>query len=198
MCLLFETIKVKGNRLQHVDYHNLRLNKSRRELFDASDSWDLHSLFDLPILNPAIIYRCKLIYGANFHSVEFFPYTIKPLQTLKLVRVDSISYQYKYLDRKVLDYHKLLYPEADDIIFVVGTQITDCTYANLVFSDGQNWITPSSPLLRGTKRQQYIDEQIISEAVIDVDGLKRFKKLKIINAMIDLADSPEIDMVNIF
>jgi 4-amino-4-deoxychorismate lyase len=198
MCLLFETIKVKENRLQHVDYHNLRLNKSRRELFGASDDWDIQSMINLKDLDPDLVYRCKFIYGLKFQSVDVAPYQIKPLKTLRLVNIDTNLYSQKYLDRTAIDQYKQANTDVDDIIFVIGNRMTDCTYANLVFFDGLHWITPSTPLLMGTKRQRYLDEQIISEAVIKVDDLTHFKKLKIINAMIDFEDSPEIDMENIF
>ena len=197
MSLLFETIKVKGNVLLDIDYHNARMNKSRKELFGAIDSWNLETMIDLPELNPDQVYRCKCIYDMEFQSVDIVPYLVKPLKTLKLIPVDANFYQYKYLNRTVFNCSKRKNFDVDDIIFVVNNKISDCSYANLVFFDGINWITPSTPLLKGTKRQRYLDEQIISEHIIEPKDLKGFTKMKIINAMIDLDESPEISMANI-
>lgn len=198
MCLLFETIKVKGNTLINIEYHNARVHQSRKDIFGATDLWDLCSLIEQPSLNPEQVYRCKFIYGLQFQSVEFIPYSIKPVNSLKLINVANIDYNYKYLDRSILDNLKLSCPETDDVIFVFDSNISDCTYANLVFFDGENWITPSTPLLKGTKRQFYIDEQIITERVVKVKDLNLFIKMKIINAMIDFDESPEIQIENIF
>lgn len=197
MCLLFETIKVKSNALVNIDYHNARVNQARKDIFGVLDVWDLRRLIEQPSFNPEQVYRCKFIYGIKFQSVEFIPYNIKPLRSLKLIEVESIDYSYKYLDRNILDNLKRSCPETDDVIFVIGNKISDCSYANLVFFDGEKWITPSTPLLKGTKRQYYIDEQIIKECVVEVRDLNRFSKMKIINAMIDLDESPEIQIENI-
>ncbi len=197
MCLLFETIKVKSYILKNIDYHNARVNQSRKDLFGALDLWDLRRLIEQPSLNTEQVYRCKFIYGIKFQSVEFIPYSIKPLKSLKLIKVDNIDYSYKYLDRTILDNLKRSSPETDDVIFVIDNKISDCNYANLVFFDGEKWITPSTPLLKGIKRQYYIDEKIIIERVVEVRDLNRFSKMKIINAMIDLDESPEIEIKNI-
>lgn len=197
MCLLFETIKVKSKILQNIDYHNERVNRSRKELFGTLDLWDLQTMIDIANLDPEQVYRCRFIYGLKFQTVEFIPYIIKPLKSLKLIKADNIDYNYKYLDRTAIDNLKRSNPETDDVIFVIDNKITDCTYANLVFFDGEKWITPATPLLNGTKRQRYIDEQIIIRCDIKVRDLNLFSKMKIINAMIDLEESPEIQIENI-
>jgi 4-amino-4-deoxychorismate lyase len=197
MSLLFETIKVKENSLRNIEYHSTRVNSSRRELFGATDDWDLRTMIELPVLDSSRIYRCKFIYGTEFQSLDFAVYEMKPLKTLRLVTIDHNMYKKKYLDRGLIEQYKAANPETDDIIFVLGELITDCSYANLVFFDGNKWITPATPLLKGTKRQWYIDEQIISEAVIKTADLNKFSKMKIINAMIDMEDSPVIEMSDI-
>ena len=70
--------------------------------------------------------------------------------------------------------------------------ITDTSYANIVFWDGQNWLTPSTPLLAGTKRARLLHESKIKEAEIRVDDLIKYEKARIINALNDLDDSQDI------
>ena len=198
MSLLFETIKVVNNSLLNLDYHNERVNRSRKQLFSADEDWDLASLIALPELNPQLVYKCKFLYLEEVVAIEFHSYTIKPIRTLKLVDSPEIEYDLKYFDRSELDVIKLSNHQTDDIIIVQNQRLTDCSYANIVFSDGQKWFTPSTPLLKGTKRQKYIEDHVISEADITTFDLRLFTKARIINAMIDLEECSDIRMENIF
>lgn len=122
---------------------------------------------------------------------------MRRLQTLKLVDSADIEYSFKYLDRTALDQIRSENPAFDDIIIVKNNRITDCSFANLVFYADSGWVTSNTPLLKGTKRQMYIDKQIIEERTITVSDLNLFSKARIINAMIDLEESPDILMENI-
>ena len=197
MSLLFETIKVVNKTLINIDYHNARVNRSRQELFNAIDAWDLRSIA-IPPLDSGQVYRCKLVYLKKIISIKFYPYTIRPLRTLKLIECPDLDYSYKYFDRSNLEILKLSNNQADDIIIVQHGRITDCSYANIVFYDGAKWVTPANPLLKGTKRQQYIDNQLIFERDITISDLQYFTNARIINAMFDLEESPDILMENIF
>jgi len=197
MSPLFETIKVANRTLFNLDYHNARVNRSRQTLYNAGDTWDLQSLIRLPELDPDKVYKCRFIYDTKVQAVEFQPYIIRKIRTLKLVEYPDISYRLKYLDRSMLDKAKQENKDYDDVIFVVNNRITDCSFANMVFYEGTRWVTPATPLLRGTKRQKYIDEKKIVEQDITVPGIKLFAKARIINAMIDLEDCPDIDIHDI-
>jgi len=198
MSLLFETIKVANNTLLNLDYHNARISQARRKLFGADDNWDLQTLIQLPELNSNLVYKCRLIYDEYLQSLEFQPYNMRILHTLKLVESPEIDYGLKYLDRSALDLIKQDNSNFDDIIIVQSNRLTDCSFANIVFYDGEKWLTPGSPLLKGIKRQKYIDHQMIFEQDIVVSDLKFFTKARIINAMIDLEESQDILMDNIF
>ncbi len=198
MSLLFETIKVVNNTIINIDYHNERVNQSRQQLLNACDKWDLSTIIAIPELKPEQVYKCKIIYSEKPVSIEFHPYVIKPLRTLKLIECSNVDYCYKYFDRSHLEILKLSNDQTDDIIIVQHQRITDCSYANIVFYDGEKWVTPATPLLKGTKRQQYIDNQLIFERDITISDLQYFTKARIINAMIDLDESPDIFMENIF
>lgn len=193
---LFETIKIVGNSLLNIDYHNARVNESRNSLLGLQEKWDLQKLITLPSLLPDIVYKCRFVYDVDVTVVEFHPYSMRRLQTLKLVECPTIQYGFKYLDRKALYEVKQQNKQFDDVVIVKNGMITDCSFANVVFFDGTKWITPCTPLLKGTKRQKYIDEQVIFEREVGVKDLKFFNKIRIINAMIDLEESPDIPMKN--
>src|SRR6266542_4193061 len=178
---LFETIKVVGNSLLNVDYHNARVNESRNNLLGLQEEWDLQELIKLPSLLTGTVYKCRFVYDANVLAVEFHPYNMRQLQTLKLVECPAIQYSFKYLDRKALDEVKQQNSQFDDIVIVQNGMITDCSFANVVFFDGTKWITPCTPLLKGTKRQKHINERMIFEREVAVKDLKFFNKIRIIN-----------------
>lgn len=198
MSLLFESIKITDGTLFNIDYHNNRVNESRRQLFEKTELWDLRNFIKISDYQPNLPYKCKVVYAEKIFSIDFLAYSIRPLRTLKLIECPTIEYKYKYFDRKPFDILKQANPQTDDIIIVKNQRITDCTYANIVFFDGEKWITPGNPLLKGTKRQKYIDEQLIFEDDIKISDLKVFTKARIINAMIDLNECPDILLKNIF
>jgi len=197
MSLLLETIRVIHNSFQNLDYHNFRVNNSRKKLLGTNDSWDLKNIIKLPELNSSLIYKCRFIYLEEVISVEFHPYSMKPLKSLTLVDFPDFKYNHKYLERNKLEALKATNSTTDDILIVQYNKVTDCSYANIIFDDGNKWITPSTPLLRGTKRQLYIDNHIITEQEVTTADLKRFSRARIINAMIDLEESPDISIQNI-
>lgn len=188
MCLLFETIKVENKKICNVDYHNARMNYSRRELFNSRNEIDLNEVIIIPQSFTDGIYKCRIIYSKNIHSIEFLPYVYRKIQCLQIIIDDEISYSYKFQDRIKLTNH-LSKVTSDEILIVKNGLITDTSYSNVVFKDERRFITPSKPLLRGTKRAQLINESIISEEEIHLDDLSKFKFVYLINAMLELDEA---------
>jgi len=148
-------------------------------------------------LNSSGLYKCRILYGVEIDSIEIVPYTFPKICTLRLIKDNSIDYSFKYSDREKLNSLKSRAEGADDILIVKNGLITDTSFANIVFFDGSKWFTPANPLLKGTKRQYYMDQNIIFEKKIGINDLPFFKKARIINAMIDLEESEDIDIANI-
>jgi 4-amino-4-deoxychorismate lyase len=198
MSLLFESIRVVNYNLFNIEYHNARVNESRARLFSARDPWDLRSMIHFPELQPDIIYKCRFTYAEEKVSVEFQKYSRRTIHTLKLMDCPDLEYKFKYLDRFAFDRIKHECPGFDDVLIVQHGRITDSSFANIIFFDGVKWLTPSSALLKGTKRQKYLDNKVIFEEEIFADDLKRFSQARLINAMLDLEESPDIPVSNIF
>ena len=66
----------------------------------------------------------------------------------------------------------------------------------LFFFDGNDWLTPDLPLLKGTCRARLLEQGVIREAELGVEDLNRFKGLKLINALRDMSQ-PMIPINNI-
>ena len=85
----------------------------------------------------------------------------------------------------------------DDVFIIKDGMVTDTSYCNIVFDTGNKLITPSTPLLKGVKRQQLLNEKIIEEQEIKQTDIKLFSKAFLINSMFDLDDKMEIAVKNI-
>jgi len=89
--------------------------------------------------------------------------------------------------------------DTDAILIVKNGEITDFTFANVVFFTLNNKaFTPLNPLLKGTMRTQLLEKNKIRERIIKVSDLHLFNRVKPINAMLDFEKNPFIDVKNIF
>ena len=137
-------------------------------------------------------FKCRLLYRLNVEAVQFLPYRIRPVNSLKLVDADALHYPIKYADRSHLQAFFERRGDEGDILMVKNGLITDTYYANIAFWDGQDWFTPAQPLLPGTRRAQLLDQQRIWPAVIRPDDLHRYEYATLFNAMMDLGEGPVV------
>jgi 4-amino-4-deoxychorismate lyase len=195
MCRLFETIRILDGVPQNQGLHEKRLNASSRKLFGSTGAISLTEHISVPDDCLTGVYRCRVIYDESVVSVEFIPYQPAAVRTLKVVSADEIEYSLKYLDRTCLT--SLIDREvADDVLIIKNGFVTDTSYSNIVFTDGRKWITPDTPLLKGTMREKLLLDGTIMEERITVDDLGRFTHFRLINAMLGL-DAPLLPVVNI-
>mgnify|MGYP001590031035 CR=1 FL=1 len=189
MCLLLETIKIENGKPCNLCFHNLRFNNSRKELFGCRDFLKLENIIKVPSEFNNGLYKCRLIYSDTVKKLEFLPYHKRKIKSLKVVVCDNIEYNYKYENRECLNELLELKQNCDDILIVKNKKITDTSFSNVVFSDGKKWITPSTPLLKGTKREKLLSDGKIVQDEIKVNDLKYFQKAALINSMLDLEDN---------
>ena len=193
MCRLLETIKVKNGKIYNRSYHEARMTRSRRELFGTTNKIDLSQVKIPGDLRKNQIYKCRIVYSLTIEEITFTEYQPKKIRFLQMVRDDHIDYSFKYLDRSHLQKLKSQAAGVDEIIIVKNGWVTDATYANLAFFEGKKWLTPSTPLLKGTKRAFYLDQGIIREAPIRESDVFNFQKVCLINAMLDIEDGVCVD-----
>lgn len=191
MSLLFETIQCKDGKLLNLDYHNERMNRSRLELFRSREALSIEEYVVGTRIPLNGIYKCRVVYQTQFFTVEYVPYKMKQINGIQIVESDTIEYKYKYSDRSGLD-QLLVKAKTDEILIIKDGVVTDTSYSNIVFLDGNKWITPADPLLKGTQRQKLLDEGRISESEILTHEIFGFTSLKLINAMMTFDESPEL------
>ncbi|MEI6696436.1 MAG: aminotransferase class IV [Bacteroidota bacterium] len=194
MYQFLETIKIKQGRLQNISIHNERFNRCRKEIFGRKDALLLENEIHLSKKTENGIYKCRILYKETISKIEMNAYEIPNIKSLKIVHDNYIQYPYKSENRDEINSLYLLKGECDDILIIRNEFIMDTSYCNIVFSDGNSLITPSTPLLKGCKRELLLREGKIHEKDIKLKDLHLFKKAYLINSMIDLEDNVEIIM----
>lgn len=191
MSRLLESIKVYNKRLYNIEHHNVRMNNSRAELFNAKEQIDLSKIISVPDDLSNELYKCRIIYSVEIISITFQKYKEKKITSLQLVQDDDIIYTHKYEDRTEIEKH-LSATKADEILIIKNGFVTDTGFSNVVFSDGTKYFTPSSPLLKGTKRAKLIADGTIQEEEIRTNDIQKFKFVYLVNALLDLKEVNKI------
>ena len=196
--MLLETIKIENRRIRNLEWHNARLNKSRNALFGLQESLDLATIIKIPEDLEEGIYRCRVLYGHDIDEVQFIPHRAPFVSSLKMIHCNDIEYGHKYSDRRELEELYKMRGDCDEILIIKDGYITDTSISNIVFClPAGGWITPDTPLLKGTMRSYLLKTGQIAEAVIFPGDLPKFKSARMINCMMDLESSPSIEIENI-
>ncbi len=196
MYRLLESIKIYNKRLFNIEYHNIRMNSTRAELFNSNDQIDLNEIISIPNDLTNELYKCRIIYSQEIISINFQRYKKKKIDCLKIVYDDEITYSHKYEDRTKFENH-LSKTKADEILIIKNKIVTDTSFSNVVFSDGAKYLTPSKPLLNGTKRAKLIADGIIQEEEIRLNDIQKFKFAYLVNALLDINEENRIQIEKI-
>lgn len=190
-----ESIKLLNGDLKNLEFHQERVRKTYAHFFKTKPLFSLHQLPENMTLPLHGTYKLRVIYNHKKVETEVVPYRVKQIKSLAVVEHNHIEYAYKSASREVFS---LLKKEvvAEEIIIVKNNLVTDGSYANLVFFDGEKWITPTSYLLNGTCRQRLLLEGKITEQVVRKQDIATYKKIGFINALIGLGEM-QMDIKNI-
>jgi 4-amino-4-deoxychorismate lyase len=206
MCLLLETIRIDNGQPQNLLFHTKRMDETRKHFWHCHDSINLDEIIEnhinlagFPIQSEKkkTLYKCRVIYDENVQSIECIPYTFPDIRSLKAVVDNNIDYSYKFSDRSQINELYERRVGCDDILIIKHGLITDTSYANVLFYNGKNWITPAHPLLKGTQRAYLLHKEMIQVADIRLEDLHQFDKVRLINAMIRFEDALDINILNI-
>ncbi len=180
-----ETILIT-DKIENIDLHNKRFNKTRYDFFNADES-DLRNYIDI-IPNK----RVRVVYDKKIRKIEYFDIKKRKFKKFKIVS-SNIDYSYKFADRNALN--ALKDDKYDEVIIIKNNLVTDTTISNLAFFDGKKWLTPKTPLLKGTKREELIQKDFLIEKDIHLNELKNFQKLAMLNAIIGFYEIDEFDII---
>ena len=195
---LVESMKLKDGIIQHLEYHQSRLNRSMNELFPEVEKIDLMREISIPESFMVGIFKIRVVYNQTIDKIEIEPYLYRSIQSLKVVYHESIDYHLKSTWREIFQELFAQRADCDDIIIVKNGLVTDSFAANLLFFDGLRWFTPTTPLLKGTKRQLLIDQGTVLEKEIREVDIPYYQKVGLINAMVDFDQMPVIWVDRVF
>jgi len=181
---LLETIRIQDGAAQNLLWHTRRMEASYVELFGTKCPFDLGEITESRKWPDGLI-KARFLYGKDDFRIESETYSPKEINSLKIIRCDNIDYHLKYSSRDVLDRLGAGKGGADDILIVKNGFVTDTSFANIIFFDGEFWYTARTPLLKGTCRERLLNEQIIKERDIRPEDLSCFSRFMLINAMLD-------------
>ncbi|MDQ7067220.1 MAG: aminotransferase class IV family protein [Sulfurimonas sp.] len=173
-----ETIKIVDGVALHLEYHQERLNKALK----TSNVYELEKLLSPPSNG---LYRCRIVYDLKEIEIEYLRYEKRTIATLKLIFNETLVYDKKYVNRDAINRLVEKKEKCDDILIIKNGFVTDTSIANIAFYDGKYWFTPKSALLEGTCRARLLKEGKIIATDIKVEDIKNFKKIALMNAMID-------------
>jgi len=192
-----ESIRLKNGQLINIGYHSARMNVARTEYKLTKTPYNLEGFFKHITLPKNGLWKCRILYDTRIHKIHYQQYYPKKIDSLKVVIDDSIEYEHKLAERRHLTKLYTQRGNSDDIIISKQGMVTDSYYGNLLFLKNGTWYTPETYLLRGTQRQYLLDQKKIEIAKIRVEDIRQYEKVKIINAMLDLENGPEIDAKNV-
>ncbi len=188
MCLFVEAIKLKDGALYRLKYHQKRVNTAFEKFFPNETTINLFDELNQILLPQSGIYKCRIVYNDSVQSIEFTPYLMREIKTLKLVETEIETLVYKLEDRRAYNIAYEKRSDCDDVLMVKNGFITDTSYSNVALFDGKNWHTPRTPLLYGTNRAELLEKGIIVEKDIKVSDLKNYQRIAIFNAMIEFGE----------
>ncbi|MCU0462075.1 MAG: aminotransferase class IV [Bacteroidales bacterium] len=198
MYRLVETIRSEDGVLNNLVFHNERMIRTLSDLYGLKISVDLGDIITIPDSALRGLFKCRVEYDSEIRKIEFVPYTMKSVRTLKTIESNTIDYSYKYADRNDIDLLMERREECDDILIIKNGFITDTSYANVILLDKEGrWNTPSTFLLPGTRRASLIKMGIITEKEIKIHDIIHFTEVRLINAMIGINDTESIPVNNL-
>jgi len=186
MSQFFETIKVQNGVIYNLPFHQQRLNYTIEKNFSQKSDISLKDFIYPPKTN--LLYRCKVIYKHEIKSVDFYPYTPKIIKSFKIIHSD-VKYPFKSTDRSSIDE---LFSKRDDLdeILIVDKNgfIKDTSIANIAIKKDGLWFTPKNPLLKGTMREKFLEDNILIPKEIKLKDIENIDNFAIMNAMIGFVE----------
>jgi 4-amino-4-deoxychorismate lyase len=186
---LVETIKIINGVPQNLCWHQKRFEYSYQKIFGFAAALKIEEMLEVPDEYNTGTVKSRFLYNKDSFEFEFSKYKSLLVKTLKLIENNTIDYPIKFTNRQHIEKVFERRGDCDDILIVKKGRVMDTSNSNIVFFDGENWITPEYPLLKGTTRERLISERKIIEKDILADDINSFLKYQVINSMNDFDEN---------
>jgi 4-amino-4-deoxychorismate lyase len=184
MSQFIESIKIENQKIFNLALHQKRVNEIFKN-FGKKNYLDLDKLFKDLEHDEDGLYKLRIVYDLNSKfTLNLIPYAYSEITQISLVENNTLSYSFKFEDRKIFETMKNK-AKSEEIIIVKNNHITDSSYANLLFLKDKKWFTPTTYLLNGVQRQNLLNAKKVKETEINLQNLKEFSHFQLINVMLD-------------
>lgn len=162
-----ETIRWSEGRYHLLDLHSRRVAETLEEMGWPQVGNIRDWLPDVPDWLRNMTVKCRVLYGCGGpERVEFEPYTVRRVCSLRMVEGDNLDYHLKFADRSHLMALRNRSMGADEVIVVKNGFVTDTSYSNLIFRTTDGFLTPAQPLLRGVMLRHLLDQGKVSSVAL--------------------------------
>ena len=181
---LFETLCIDNGHIRNAEWHRRRFETSYGSLYRHCPTYSLLDNTHISSEYNTGIFRLRISYNESSTKTEIEPYITKNITRLKVWAVaSSFDYSLKYTDRSVINNLFSHRGCCDDVLIIKDGMVTDTSVCNIVFFDGQKWITSSTPLLCGTARARLLADGTIEERPVAESDIHKFEAFRLINAL---------------
>ena len=181
MSQFIESIRIHNGVAENLALHQKRINKTLGQ--KTGEDLNLNELIQELQIPKNGLFKWRLEYTKEIiKQNQLIPYTERTVKRIQLVEAPDLKYALKYSDRNSFE-KLLIHSNADDIIITQNGYLTDASYSNLFFWDGQQWVTPSRPLLHGTQREIILNKKLAIKKQIHLNDLNNYTHFKRVNAM---------------
>lgn len=185
--VLLETFCLQEGKLLHLPYHQERIALSLSRDLDITHF--VKAIERTPDFAKAQKgkWRASIIYSSKgIEMVRLTPYTPPRIIGFHPIEIEKNFYSLKWADRSRFEEIKQVLPIGVEPLFILDGKLTDTTFTNVVLEDGEGTLyTPTTYLLRGTKRTQLLERGILQEREVPYQSLFQYHRIHLINAMLD-------------
>lgn len=180
-----ESIRIINAKPVNISLHNERVSKTALHHYGIDLNLPIEQILNENDISFNTPYKLRIVYSNKLESYSIEPYLQKELRILRVVTNDNIEYSYKYEDRAALDALYTKRGDCDDVLIIRKGIVTDTSYGNVLYSDGEKLYTPANPLLKGTKRERLLRDGKIIERDLPAERIRDFLQWYVINSMLD-------------
>lgn len=183
-----ETIKLLNGKFYRLELHQNRMNKVFEDHFKDDEKICLAEYVHASSFPKNGLYKCRIVFDSTIRKLEYIPYEMRKIRSLRLLETDIDTLPYKKEDRSNLNDAFAKREHCDDVLLIKNSLLTDTSFCNIALFDGHTWVTPRIPLIYGVNRAQLLAEGKIIEKDIKMDELANFSSLRLFNAMVEFGE----------
>ena len=188
MYQFLETIQLRDGEFNRLNLHQQRMQGAVSAFYPDVSVPSLSkqlSEMDFPADG---LFKCRVIYDSEIRKIEFLPYTLPVIRSLRIVETDIDSLPYKMADRSGYQALFAKRGDRDDVLILKNGLLTDTSYCNIALYDGSQWVTPALPLIQGVNRAQLINDRRVITKDLSSDDLLNYKQIRLFNALIEFGE----------